>query len=115
MVLLFELDDVVEFELELVELEPCDDAEVTDSVIDALTWGTGATSVWVTGALMAFEITEFGFVGLIGLIGLTGLFIFVVVIIQVFDIVDQDVQVGEPYGSEHIEVLDSVIKPLYPG
>ena len=57
-------------------------------------------------------MTLFGFVGLIGEIGLTGLFIFVAVIVQVFNVVDQAVQVGEPYGSEHIEVLDSVINPL---
>ena len=58
--------------------------------------------------------TEFGFIGLIGLIGLTGLLMFVAVIMQVLDIVDHAVHVGEPYGSEHIEFLDSVIKPLYP-
>ena len=57
-------------------------------------------------------MTLFGFVGLIGEIGLTGLLIFVAVIVQVFNVVDQAVQVGEPYGSEHIEVLDSVINPL---
>lgn len=53
-------------------------------------------------------------VGLIGEIGLTGLFIFVAVIVQVSDIVDHAVQVGEPYGSPHTEVLDSVINPVYP-
>ena len=49
--------------------------------------------------------------GLTGLAGLSTLLGFVFVIVQVFDTVDHDVQVGEPYGSEHIEVLDSVIKP----
>ena len=39
---------------------------------------------------------------------------FVAVIVQVSDVVDHDVQVGEPYGSEHVELLDSVTKPLYP-
>jgi hypothetical protein len=51
---------------------------------------------------------------LTGLTGLTGLSTFdgfVFVIVQVFDTIDHDVQVGEPYGSEHREVLDSVIKP----
>jgi hypothetical protein len=57
-------------------------------------------------------ITELGFVGLMGEIGEVGLFIFVAVITQVFDVVDQAVQIGEPYGSEHCELLDSVIKPL---
>ena len=49
-----------------------------------------------------------------GEIGEVGLLIFVAVIVQVFDVVDHDVQVGEPYGSEHSELLDSVINPLYP-
>ena len=69
---------------------------------------TGCTAVWV----VLLDITEFGFVGLIGLTGLTGLFIFVAVITHVSDVVDHDVQVGVPYGSEHIEVLDSVMYPV---
>lgn len=60
---------------------------------------------------MLCEMTLFGFVGLIGLIGLTGLLIFVVVILQELDISNQDVQVGKPYGSEHIECLCSCTKP----
>ena len=68
----------------------------------------------ITGSTGAIDllITEFGFVGLIGLIGLTGLFIFVAVITHVSDVTDQAVHVGIPYGSEHCEVLDSVINPL---
>lgn len=49
-----------------------------------------------------------------GEIGEVGLFMFVAVIVQVSDVVDHDVHVGEPYGSEHIEFLDSTINPLYP-
>ena len=59
------------------------------------------------GAVVTWFRTLFGFVGLIGLIGLTGLLIFVVVILQVSNIVDHDVQVGKPYGSEHSELLCS--------
>ena len=61
---------------------------------------------------MDLLITELGFVGLMGEIGEVGLFILVAVIVQVSDVVDHDVQVGEPYGSEHAELLDSVISPL---
>ena len=53
------------------------------------------------------ETTLFGFIGLIGLIGLAGLLIFVVVILQVSNIVDHAVHIGEPYGSEHRELLCS--------
>ena len=55
------------------------------------------------------ETTLFGFIGLIGLIGLAGLFIFVAVILQVSNITDHAVQVGVPYGSEHMECLCSCI------
>jgi hypothetical protein len=34
--------------------------------------------------------------------------------LQVLDISDQDVQVGMPYGSEHWEILNSVINPSKP-
>ena len=33
---------------------------------------------------------------------------------QVSDVVDQDVQVGEEYGSEHVEERFCVIDPWYP-
>jgi hypothetical protein len=83
------------------------------SVVD----GVGAVAVrscTVTDSTGAIDllITEFGFVGLIGLIGDVGLFKFVAVIVQVSDVVDQAVQVGEPYGSEHVELLDSVMYPM---
>ncbi len=42
------------------------------------------------------------------------MFIFVAVILQVSNIVNQDVQVGEPYGSEQIEVLCSCNNPSNP-
>ena len=63
---------------------------------------------------MDLLITELGFVGLMGEIGEVGLLIFVAVIVQVSDVVDHDVQVGEPYGSEHTDERVSVINPLYP-
>jgi hypothetical protein len=59
------------------------------------------------GAVVAWFSTLLGFVGLIGLIGDVGLFKFVDVILQVLYISDHAVQVGEPYGSEQIEVLCS--------
>jgi hypothetical protein len=93
-----------------------------DEVVFKLTDGsikgccaTGPVSDVIVVLDMLFEMTLFGFVGLIGLIGLTGLFIFVAVITHVFDVTDHDVHVGKPYGSEHAEVLNSVINPLYPG
>jgi hypothetical protein len=66
------------------------------------------------GAVVTWFRTLFGFIGLIGLIGDVGLFKFVEVILQVVYISDQDVQVGEPYGSEHIEVLCSCDNPSKP-
>jgi hypothetical protein len=59
------------------------------------------------GAVVAWFNTLFGFVGLIGLIGDAGLFKLVDVILQVLYISNQVVQVGEPYGSEQIEILCS--------
>ena len=56
--------------------------------------------------------TLFGFNGLIGLTGDAGLFKFVAVIKQVSDVVDQAVQVGEEYGSEHVEERFCMIEPL---
>ena len=66
------------------------------------------------GAVVTWLTTLFGFSGLIGLTGLATLFKFVAVILQVSNIVDHAVQVGEPYGSEHIEVLCSCNKPSNP-
>jgi hypothetical protein len=63
------------------------------------------------GAVMAWFRTLFGFIGLIGLIGDVGLFTFVAVILQVLYISDQAVQVGDPYGSEQIEILCSCNNP----
>ena len=93
-----------------------------DEVVFKLTDGsckvcTCCVACPVSNVIVVFDVvdnTEFGFIGLIGLIGLAGLFIFVAVIMQVFDVADHAVHVGEPYGSEHTEVLDSIIKPLYP-
>jgi len=68
-------------------------------------------SGWMMGAVVTWFNTLFGFVGLIGLIGDAGLFKFVDVILQVSNIVDHEVQVGKPYGSEHIEVLCSCNNP----
>jgi hypothetical protein len=59
------------------------------------------------GAVVTWFNTLFGFIGLIGLTGDVGLFKFVVVILQVLYISNHAVQVGEPYGSEHIEVFCS--------
>ena len=42
------------------------------------------------------------------------LFTLSTVILQVLDIVDHAVQVGEPYGSEHIELLCSCNNPSKP-
>jgi hypothetical protein len=64
-------------------------------------------SVWIRGAVVTWFRTLFGFIGLIGLTGDVGLFKFVDVILQELYISDQAVQVGEPYGSEQIEILCS--------
>ena len=66
------------------------------------------------GAVVTWFTTLFGFMGLIGLTGDVGLFKFVAVILQVLYISDHTVQVGEPYGSEHIELLCSRIEPSKP-
>jgi hypothetical protein len=55
--------------------------------------------------------TLFGFNGLIGLTGDAGLFKFVAVIMQVSDVVNQAVQVGKEYGSEHVEERFCIIEP----
>ncbi len=76
-------------------------------VINAVMSCTITGSGGMTGAVVTWLRTLFGFVGLIGLMGDVGLFKFVAVILQVSNIVDHEVQVGEPYGSEHIELLCS--------
>ena len=74
-----------------------------------------STLVSCTGSItdvvivLCVAMTEFGLIGLIGEIGLAGLFIFVAVILQVSNITDHAVQVGVPYGSEHMECLCSCI------
>ena len=76
-------------------------------VVNAVMSCTITGSGWMMGAVVTWLRTLFGFVGLIGLMGDAGLFKFVDVILQVSNIVNQDVQIGEPYGSEQIEVLCS--------
>jgi hypothetical protein len=76
-------------------------------VVNAVMSCTITGSGWMMGAVVTWFSTLFGFVGLIGLIGDAGLFRFVDVILQVLYISNQVVQVGEPYGSEQIEVLCS--------
>jgi hypothetical protein len=76
---------------------------VVNAVMSCTITGSGG----MMGAVVTWLNTLFGFVGLIGLIGDVGLFKFVAVILQVSNIVDHAVQVGEPYGSEQIEVLCS--------
>ena len=76
-------------------------------VVNAVMSCTITGSSGMMGTVMAWFNTLFGFVGLIGLIGDAGLFRFVDVILQVLYISNQVVQVGEPYGSEQIEVLCS--------
>ena len=66
-----------------------------------------------SGGMMGAVVT-IGFKGLIGLIGEATLFTFTAVILQVSNIVNHAVQVGEPYGSEQIEVLCSCNNPSYP-
>tara|TARA_R110002126_G_scaffold225355_1_gene370216 strand:+ start:72 stop:485 length:414 start_codon:yes stop_codon:yes gene_type:complete len=85
-------------------------AVVVNAVMSCTITGSGG----MMGAVVTWLITLFGFSGLIGLIGDAGLFKFVAVILQVSNIVDHAVQVGEPYGSEHIEVLCSCTKPSNP-
>lgn len=82
-------------------------AGVSVVVVNAVMSCTITGSGGMMGAVMAWFSTLFGFVGLIGLIGDAGLFRFVDVILQVLYISNQVVQVGEPYGSEQIEVLCS--------
>jgi hypothetical protein len=83
---------------------------VVNAVMSCTITGSGG----MMGAVVTWFNTLFGFVGLIGLIGDAGLFKFVDVILQVSNIVDHTVQVGEPYGSEQIEVLCSCNNPSNP-
>ena len=85
------------------EVAGVSDAIVVNAVMSCTITGSGG----MMGAVVTWFSTLFGFVGLIGLIGDAGLFRFVDVILQVLYISDQVVQVGEPYGSEQIEVLCS--------
>jgi hypothetical protein len=82
-------------------------AGVSVVVVNAVMSCTITGSGWMMGTVVTWFNTLFGFVGLIGLIGDAGLFRFVDVILQVLYISNQVVQVGEPYGSEQIEVLCS--------
>jgi len=76
---------------------------VVNAVMSCTITGSGG----MMGAVVTWFNTLFGFIGLIGLIGDVGLFRFVAVILQELYISDQAVQVGEPYGSEQIEILCS--------
>jgi hypothetical protein len=76
---------------------------VVNAVMSCTITGSGG----MIGAVVTWFSMLFGFVGLIGLIGDAGLFKFVAVILQVLYISNQVVQVGEPYGSEQIEILCS--------
>jgi hypothetical protein len=82
-------------------------AGVSVVVVNAVMSCTITGSGGMMGAVVTWFSTLFGFVGLIGLIGDVGLFKFVAVILQVLYISDHAVQVGEPYGSEQIEILCS--------
>jgi hypothetical protein len=82
-------------------------AGVSVIVVNAVMSCTITGSGGMIGAVVTWFRTLFGFVGLIGLIGDAGLFRFVDVILQVLYISDHAVQVGEPYGSPHIEILCS--------
>jgi hypothetical protein len=82
-------------------------AGVSVVVVNAVMSCTITGSGGMMGAIVTWFNTLFGFVGLIGLIGDAGLFRFVDVILQVLNNSDHAVQVGEPYGSEHIEALCS--------
>ena len=82
-------------------------AGVSVVVVNAVMSCTITGSGGMMGAVVTWFSTLLGFVGLIGLIGDAGLFRFVDVILQVLNNSDHAVQVGEPYGSEHIEALCS--------
>jgi hypothetical protein len=102
-----ELLVVVEAVVEVLCTAATEVAGVSTVVVNAVMSCTITGSGGMIGAVVTWFSTLFGFVGLIGLIGDAGLFKFVDVILQVLYISDQVVQVGEPYGSEQIEVLCS--------
>jgi len=89
-------------------------AGVSVVVVNAVMSCTITGSGGMIGAVVTWFSTLFGFIGLIGLIGDVGLFTLVDVILQVSNIVDHAVQVGEPYGSEQIEILCSCNNPSKP-
>jgi hypothetical protein len=109
-----ELVDVfVKVLLCVVDPVDVDDWVVTVVFIKSITGVcTVAVSIVAVCAFMDLLIIELGFVGLMGEIGEVGLLIFVAVITHVFDMVDQAVQVGVPYGSEHIDDWLCVITPV---
>ena len=82
-------------------------AGVSVVVVNAVMSCTITGSGGMIGAVVTWFTTLFGFIGLIGLMGDAGLLKFVDVILQELYISNQAVQVGEPYGSEQIEVLCS--------
>jgi len=106
-----ELLVVIEAVVEVLCTVATEVAGVSTVVVNAVMSCTITGSGGMMGAVVTWFRTLFGFVGLIGLIGDAGLFMFVAVILQVSNIVDHAVQVGEPYGSEHIEVLCSCNNP----
>ena len=84
---------------------------MVSALISCVKLCVGAISVAVTDSVTVVFTGVITLTGLTGLAGLSTLFGLVFVIMQVSDTIDHDVQVGEPYGSEHTEVLDSVFKP----
>jgi hypothetical protein len=103
-----ELVEFVEVLLEVLctvatEVAGVSGAIVVNAVMSCTITGSGG----MIGAVVTWFNTLFGFVGLIGLIGDAGLFKFVDVILHVLYISNQVVQVGEPYGSEQIDILCS--------
>jgi hypothetical protein len=105
--LVVELVEFVEVLLEVLCTVATEVAGVSVVVVNAVMSCTITGSGGMMGAVVTWFNTLFGFVGLIGLIGDAGLFRFVDVILQVLYISNQVVQVGEPYGSEQIEILCS--------
>jgi hypothetical protein len=102
------VDAVVELDVDEVVFKLCDVSVVIVAVpcTIAIVSCTNPISCVIV-IFVCCEITLFGLVGLMGEIGLTGLLIFVVVILQELYISNHEVQVGEPYGSEHMELLCS--------
>ncbi len=105
--LVVELVEFVEVLLEVLCTVATEVAGVSTVVVNAVMSCTITGSGGMIGAVVTWFKILFGFIGLIGLTGDVGLFTFVAVILQVLYISDQAVQVGEPYGSEQIEILCS--------